>query len=445
MVVSAGVIAGLAVAHGLGNAPFKIAAALGAALVLLLMLTTLAIRRTYLMFGVSFALLAFVPFDPAPVDVVIALIVAASLSAKSVPLRVPMFVALPLIGFGIISVQSMANVTGLGHAVRFELITLYMLVLVFWLCGMFSRTDWLQIGIRMYAAAAALTAVAASIALFVHFPGSSHLVYGGARAKGFFKDPNVFGPFLVPAAAIVFEDINARRLFPWSRHVLVVIFMTLSVGTVLAYSRAGWLNYVIAITTVVVFQASRSRGLRGAVRSVGLLGVGAAIGLAVLASTGSLSFFQSRSHLQAYDRTRFATQTSAFDQATAHVLGHGPGQTELSLDYSTHSLYARVAYEQGIVGLGLVLFALGGILFCGLALARHDRSVHGVGSAALVGSWLGLIANSAFVDTLHWRHLWVIAAVMCSGYYTMRQDRLTQVRASSSPLAPALRHSANRR
>ena len=420
------VIAGLAVSQGLRDASLGRTIAVGLGLMLLLLLATLAFKRTHLMFGISFALLAFVAFDPAPVDVAIAFLVAASLSAGSVPYRVPAFAAVALTGFGVLSVQSMVNVTSLGHALRFEVITLYVLGLVFWLSGMFDRSEYVRIGMSMYVVAAALTGLAASLALFIHFPGSSVLTYGGARAKGFFKDPNVFGPFLVPAAAIVLEDIGARRLLPWGRNVLVAIFMSASVGTVLAYSRAGWLNYVVAITTVIAFQAARRGGWRRATASLSVLALCAGIGVAVLAYTGSLSFFQSRSHLQAYDQTRFATQTNAFDQATVHVLGHGPGQTELSLDYSTHSLYARAAYEQGILGLALVLVILGTTLFFGLSLARHDRSVQGVGSAALVGSWLGLIANSVFIDTLHWRHLWVIAALIFSGYYATRDGSLAR-------------------
>ena len=40
------------------------------------------------------------------------------------------------------------------------------------------------------------------------------------------------------------------------------------------------------------------------------------------------------------------------------------------------------------------------------------RDAHGVGSAAMLGAWCGLLANSAFVDTLHWRHLWLVAALI---------------------------------
>jgi MFS family permease len=37
---------------------------------------------------------------------------------------------------------------------------------------------------------------------------------------------------------------------------------------------------------------------------------------------------------------------------------------------------------------------------------------HGVGAAALLGAWCGLLVNGAFVDTLHWRHLWLVAALI---------------------------------
>jgi hypothetical protein len=36
----------------------------------------------------------------------------------------------------------------------------------------------------------------------------------------------------------------------------------------------------------------------------------------------------------------------------------------------------------------------------------------GIGGAPLLGAWAGLIVNSAFIDTLHWRHLWVLAGLV---------------------------------
>ena len=40
------------------------------------------------------------------------------------------------------------------------------------------------------------------------------------------------------------------------------------------------------------------------------------------------------------------------------------------------------------------------------------RDTYGIGSAALLAAWCGLLANSVFIDTLHWRHLWLVAGLI---------------------------------
>jgi hypothetical protein len=55
---------------------------------------------------------------------------------------------------------------------------------------------------------------------------------------------------------------------------------------------------------------------------------------------------------------------------------------------------------------------------------------YGIGSAALLGAWVGIVANSLFIDTLHWRHLWLIAALIWAG--VMRPDPRPFFYASSS-------------
>jgi hypothetical protein len=42
-------------------------------------------------------------------------------------------------------------------------------------------------------------------------------------------------------------------------------------------------------------------------------------------------------------------------------------------------------------------------------------STYGIGSAALLAAWTGLLVNSFVIDTLHWRHLWVLAALIWAG------------------------------
>ncbi len=224
------------------------------------------------------------------------------------------------------------------------------------------------------------------------------------------------------------EDIARPRLFPWGRGVSAVVFMTLVTGTIVAFSRAGWLNLFLACTTVILVTTFRRGGLRQVSRVAGVILVTVVAGVVLLASTGSFAFLQERTQLESYDKYRFGAQSSAFAEMTDFVFGHGPGQTERGLEIATHSIYGRSAYEQGVLGLVLISTLMIATLAFAWGLARRDVDVNGVGSAALLGSWLGLVASGFFIDTLHWRHLWVVAALIWVGAASRGCARLTDDR-----------------
>jgi hypothetical protein len=50
------------------------------------------------------------------------------------------------------------------------------------------------------------------------------------------------------------------------------------------------------------------------------------------------------------------------------------------------------------------------------------RDSYGIGSAALLAAWVGLMINSFVVDTLHWRHLWFVAALIWVGAMRPRTE-----------------------
>ena len=300
-----------------------------------------------------------------------------------------------------------------GHrAIKFEFQTLYLLVFGLWLSGMFENANLMRRGLKAYVIAAIASAIVAIAALKVPFPGRAAFLMDNQRPMALFKDPNVFGPFLVPAAAIMLEEIVRPRLFKWGSVRSLLALSILSAGVVFSFSRAAEFNLVIAIVTVVLVYMTRARGIAATARSIGVIVICGLACLALLTATNSLCFLESRSHLEAYDQQRFSTQNEALQRASEHVLGHGPGQSEVGLPRSTHNLYARVVYEQGYIGGALLVGIIGATLLAAVGLVASDRDLHGVGSAALLASWLGLLANSFFVDTLHWRHLWVVAGLI---------------------------------
>jgi O-antigen ligase len=137
--------------------------------------------------------------------------------------------------------------------------------------------------------------------------------------------------------------------------------------------------------------------------------------LAVLAATGKLTFLQSRSKVQGYDSQRFGAQDFAIRLATHHPLGVGPGQFEHYSLVSAHETYLRALAEIGVLGVVLVAALLLTTLVYALRNAVLGIDSYGVGSATLLGAWLGFVGSGFVIDTLHWRHLWVVAAFVWVG------------------------------
>jgi O-antigen ligase len=135
----------------------------------------------------------------------------------------------------------------------------------------------------------------------------------------------------------------------------------------------------------------------------------------VVVATGSADFLLIRARPQTYDTERFSGQRAGLAPAEEYPLGAGPGQFESIAGISAHSTYARAIGEEGILGVVTLLAFLGTTLLMAARNAVAGRDTYGIGSAALLGAWCGLLANSAFIDTLHWRHLWILAGLIWAG------------------------------
>ena len=399
--------------------PAKIAV-LPFALVFLLAAGWLSLVRPLVAFGAAFVLLAVVDVQPAPVDAIFALLIATTIAAVRTQPLIPAFVGLPLVGYVVITILSITNAVDLKRAISFEAITLYMVILGVWLSWAFAKREWVRVGMKMYVIGAAVSGALGPLGLYAHL--SSKLVWGGDRAEGLFKDPNVYGAFLVPAAIILLDEIAQPRLLGWRRRINIALFAIISLGVVVSYSRAAWLDFVLAVLTLVFVQTNRRGGFRRTARSIGVIAASALAGFAMLAATGSLHFLLYRSHLQAYDQQRFSNQDFAFNDTFHHLFGFGPGQSEILLPISAHSTFVRAAFEQGFIGFAMLLLVLVGTLVCAVRLARHTVEVNGVGTGALLGIWIGQVVNSFFIDTLHWRHLWIWAALIWCSYSLMKRQ-----------------------
>ena len=335
--------------------------------------------------------------------------------------RVPPLVLALIATFLALNLFASVEMVDAARGIVFFAITCYLGVFAIWLAGYVGTPARVRRVVRVYILAAVVSALAASLALFVSYPGHELLVFAGDRAEGLFKDPDVFAPFLIPAALVLVEEIVNPRLFAGGSLLKTMAVGVVVVGVVLSYSRAAWLNLALGMVTVLVVLTLRRGGGRRALVIFAVVVGAVAVVFSIVVLTGSSGFLAQRAHLQGYDAERFSAQALGLREGERYPFGIGPGQFDVVSAVSAHSTYIRAFAEEGLLGL-LTLFAL---LFATLLFAARNavRGIYtyGVGSAALLGAWLGLVANSLFIDTLHWRHLWFVAALIWAG--AMRRDR----------------------
>jgi O-antigen ligase len=404
----------LVLAALLGRNPVPLTVALGGGVLMLLALA-LVLARYDLAIYVGFLLLAVVLVEPAPSDALFGLVMAVAAVTGRFGIRRVSRLALCIVAaLLLLNLLSLSEVTDWSAAGRFVLITLYLGLFSLWLAAYVDRPSRAQRLVRAYLAAAVFSAVLASAALFLHFPFHTLLIGDGERAKGLFKDPNVYGPFLVPITLILAEELLRPRLLRMRRSFMLLCFLALTLGIIFSYSRAAWLNLAVGLVVLIAVVTLRRPDRRALTLVVVVLVGGAAIAGAVVV-TGSLSFLEQRAHLQSYDTSRFAAQERGLHVGLEHPFGLGPGQFEVISPVASHSLYIRALSEQGVLGLMTIIALVVGTLAFAVVSVLRGRDTYGIGAAALLAAWCGLVANSFFVDTLHWRHLWLVAALIWAG------------------------------
>lgn len=398
----------------LGRSPLPLPIVLGFGVGLLGTLA-LALARYDAAIALGVLLLAVVRIEPAPSDLVFGVLIALAFVTGRLHLeRVPLSVTLLVSGFLALNLlASTAAIDGARAATYFG-ITLYLGIFALWLASYVCSVRRARLVLLAYLGGAGLSAAVACLALIAPFPGAEAFV-DGPRAQGLFKDPNVFGPFLVPAVLILMEETVAPRLLRFRLATKLLLLSVMTVGVVFSFSRAAWLNLAVGTVVLLVVLALRRGGARRAMTLLVVTLVAGAALLGVVAATSSLDFLTERAALQDYDTQRFGAQASGLEVAVEHPLGIGPGQFERISELSAHSTYVRALAEEGALGafvvLGLVLLTLG---FAARNVAL-GVDTYGIGSAGLLAAWCGLLANSSFVDTLHWRHLWLVAALIWAG------------------------------
>jgi O-antigen ligase len=383
----------------------------------------MAFEDTAFQWFVVFALLLeiVVFFEPAPVDAALVLCLGVGLLLGK--LNFSAIDPLPVLGlavFGVANLVSMYDPLDPVHALMYVLVTLYLAASWLFFAGVMGRYGTPVVGLMIRAyCLAGLASALLGVGGYFHLLPSAEMFLLNGRAKGLFKDCNVYGPYFVPMALFaVLRITDAGR--SWRRKIGPAVLLVAALSAMLlSFSRACWINFGIATAVFAVglllFLSSpserRQRLAWGAAVLV-LGGVSAVLLVNLPAVSQMMAQRLTSSGLQNYDRVRFATQRLALEAAAERPLGLGPGQVEAWFDYSTHSMYLRVLSENGAVALVGVLVFIGATVARSVTLVSRaeDRWLREVGLVALA-SITGHLVNSFVIDTVHWRHIWFIYAL----------------------------------
>ncbi|MGV6816747.1 MAG: O-antigen ligase family protein [Thiotrichales bacterium] len=385
---------------------------------------------TVLMVSAAFAII-----EPSPFDILSLLVFGALVL---VGLRLPRQLELSFllaVLFLMANLMSFVEVSDFAKAARYTAISAYMFILWLLFTSLFyqdaeamQRMFW-----RGYLIAALLSALI-GIAAFLHLLPNADLFLKHGRAKGLFKDPNVYGPFLVPAilwcGLRLFASNGAKQLG------YILMLGILLVGLLLGFSRAAWGNLIMATFILLITRLVLSRSLHLLVSYV--ISGGVILGVLIISMTALLQLpevsqmMEKRATLvQPYDvgeTGRFGIQKRALLLGLEKPLGIGSGEVRDEFARYPHNVYVLTLVENG--WLGMVSFA--GFLLLQLAIGFHylrditRRSVSDPVDETIIVVFavlLTTIMQSLFIDTLHWRHLFFLLGVMTGSIYWSRNRK----------------------
>lgn len=265
-----------------------------------------------------------------------------------------------------------------------------------------------------YVFAGVIGTVLGLIGYFQLVPGFEIFVLNDRVVSGF-KDPNVFGPFLIPPLLWLMAGMITDRI----KFLRVVWALVIATGWLLAYSRAAWVSGVVsgAIMVWLLFITAPDNRLRK--RILIFVGISLAASLALFAVLMSIDLvhdmLEKRFGLQSYDTgtegSRINTQAKALAAIPDYPLGMGPWEFMRQNQLAAHNTIMGTLLNLGwIAG-----FAWVAHLLLTAALGFRCLLVRTPWQPFLIAtyaSFIGALPIAFVIDTDHWRHYYLQVGII---------------------------------
>jgi hypothetical protein len=366
--------------------------------------------------------------EPSPHDVLMGVLALAAIAAG---VRFNRTLALPLALLVVWNVSGMIALTNvLGHekTVQYTGTSVYLAVAAILFACLFAENAMPRLtAMRIaYVISAVLAALAGIAGYFSLFPGADMFAPYG-RALGPFKDPNVYGPFLIwPTLFLMYRMLTDRM-----RLVDVGVVAILLMALLLAFSRGAWFHFVLSafVMIAIAFLTAPSRSARLRIFGFTALAVAALTAFLVfLLSFEAIRtmFFERAQLIQSYDvgqGGRFRLQELALTDLLNSPGGLGPFEFARVHGIQQHNVYLQAFLVYGWVGAMAYILLVLSTLFIGLRTSFVRSPWQGYLITAYA-TFVGEVAEGFVIDTDHWRHFFLLLGMVWGlSVATFRQQR----------------------
>ena len=329
-----------------------------------------------------------------------------------------------LVNFALLAVFVALGIAGTGMSVTFDTAITHQMVTLFLATGAFVLAGYIaadpiprfSMVFWCYAISCLVATVAAFAGYFDIVPSAFDLFTNYGRARGTFKDPNVYGAALGPA--ITFTAWIMLREPAKRAYVGGFVALPLVIGLLISFSRGAWISTGLSLAILAGLTSMTSRR-QADVRRLSIVGVAAiAASVVLLFAVFQIehvrSLFTERASLdQSYDAGpdgRFGGQEKARNLILDNPFGIGTHTFRDKFHHEEpHNVYLSMFLNAGWLGGLLYALAVVATLVIGMRAAIVNGALQGgfvVASAAFAG-----VAFEGFViDSDHWRHFYILMA-----------------------------------
>jgi O-antigen ligase len=310
--------------------------------------------------------------------------------------------------------------TTFSTALPHQLITLFLSTTAFVIAGYVAvdPEPRAKLILVCYVIACLIATAAAFIGYFRIIPSLYEVFTNYDRARGTFKDPNVYSAALAPAivatAWVLLRERGTRALIAGGAAIVLVA------GLLISFSRGAWISTALslAIMGAIALSKSRRRSDFHRFAAVGIAGMMTLmLGLGVATQFDQVrDLLEQRANLdQSYDEGpdgRFGGQQKARALILANPFGIGTHTFRDTYHHEEpHNVYLSMFLNAGWLGGIFYIVAVLTTLVIGIRTALRPGILQGPATIA-AASFAGLVMEGYIIDSDHWRHFFIVAGLI---------------------------------